>query len=234
MDRLAPLTEALLEACDDEEQDDVPLPMLCDALMQLLTLLRDHEGATEDPGSEARLHDTELAEMVSYGIRLLTEAGNRAKRLGLADAARDLEGLSLPLALWGAQHGAEIVRLEPVVNALAILANGLRDPNAMARLVDAMNQVVDAVSPGVSQNDDPELNAPWRLLLLNRAIVATRSHQPTLMEPSFDAIVEWLPDEAGRFFSEGMGQVDIIGYPNAVRQVMQTYYLRHSGGRTLH
>jgi alkanesulfonate monooxygenase SsuD/methylene tetrahydromethanopterin reductase-like flavin-dependent oxidoreductase (luciferase family) len=70
--------------------------------------------------------------------------------------------------------------------------------------------------------------------LLNRAIVATRSHRPQLMEPAFDAIVEWLPDQATRFFAESMGQMDIIGSPDQVRAVMQDYYLRYSGDRTLH
>lgn len=233
-ERLALLAETLLEAWDDREQDSVPAPVLCTALTQLLTVLHDHEMAGEDPASATGLGDAEVSEMVAYGIGLFTEAGSRAKHLGLLDTARDLEGLSLPLALWGARHGAEITRLEPVVNALAILANQLRDPHAMVRLVEAMNLIVEAVSPSIIQGNDRERAEPWRVLLLNRAIVATRSHQPRLMEPSFDAIVEWLPEEAGRFFTEGIGQVDIIGYPDAVRAVIQAYYLRHSGDRTLH
>jgi hypothetical protein len=233
-DRLEPLTEALLDAWDDGDEEGVSPPLLCDALTQLLSALRDHEEAGSNRGSEAGMSDSDVSEMVGYGIRLFTEAGNRAKQLGLLDTARDLEGLSLPLALWGARHGAEIAQLEPVVNALAILANKLREPQAMARLVDAMNQIVEAVSPAISQSDDQARAAPWRVLLLNRGIVATRSHQPRLMELAFDAIVEWVPEEASRFFIEGMGQMDIISYPDPVREVMQTYYLRHSGDRTLH
>jgi hypothetical protein len=233
-DRLAPLAEALLDAWEEDGPESVPPPVLCDALGQLLTVLRDHEEAINNARGDGRLADAELSEMVEYGMRLLGEAGKRAERLGLADVSTDYEFLILPLALWGARHGAEISRLEPVVNSLAVLANRIRNPQTMIELVCTMDRVVDAVSPRIPQSDDEAQHAPWRILLLNRAIIATRTHQPRLMEPAFDAIVEWIPEEASRFFSEGMGQMDIIGYPQPVRELMQTYYLRHSGDRTLH
>jgi hypothetical protein len=233
-ERLPRLADALLKAWDDEEQDSMPPPVLCDALSQLLSVLADHEQAGQTSGADARLGDTALAEMIAYGIRLLGETGRRAQRLGLAEVAREYEALVLPLVLWGARHGAEIARLEPVVNSLAVLANRIREPRAMIRLVATMDQVVDAVSPAVSQSRDADKSAPWRILLLNRAIVATRTHRPELMEPAFDAIVEWIPEEANRFFTEGMEQMDVIGYPAPVRELMQAYYLRHGGDRTLH
>lgn len=234
-DRLGALADALLDAWDDSAQDTVPPPVLCDALSQLLTVLRDHDEAEGDSSDDdARLNGSELAEMIEYGIRLLSEAGKRAQRMGLADLAHDYEFLVLPLVLWGNRHGVEINRLQPVVNSLATLAERIREPRSMAQLVSTMEQVIAAVSPSIPQSDDEELLAPWRVLLLNRAIAATRTQQPKLMEPAFDAIVEWIPEEASDFFTEGMGQMDIIGYPEPVRALVQTYYLRYSGDRTLH
>ena len=69
---------------------------------------------------------------------------------------------------------------------------------------------------------------------INRAIVATRSHNPELMEPAFDAIVECLPQEAQRFFAEGMEQMAIIDYPTQVRDLVRRYYLAHTQRRLLH
>ena len=135
-----------------------------------------------------------------------------------------------------ARHGAEIAVLEPIVDALAALANRLSDPADLAKLYGLMGEIVNAVSPAVAQ--DPDRNAPerpWRVLLLNRAIVATRSHRPTLMEPAFDAVVEHLPEDAARFFEEGMAQMDALDYPPQVRAVMERYYLRQGPApHTLH
>ena len=46
------------------------------------------------------------------------------------------------------------------------------------------------------------------------------------MEPAFNAIVEPLPNDAERFFAEGMEQMAIIDYPEHVRTVVRRYYPR--------
>ena len=70
---------------------------------------------------------------------------------------------------------------------------------------------------------------------MNRAIVATRTLDPGLMESAFDTLVTELPEDAPRFFAEGMGQLDIVGYPPRVREVMTRYYVRFgSTSNTLH
>ncbi len=92
------------------------------------------------------------------------------------------------------------------------------------------------MSPAVSQDTDrSDPRRPWRLLLLNRAIVATRSLKPALMEVAFDAVLEHLPEEAARFFEEGMAQMDALDYPPHVRAVIERYYLRQGAPpHTLH
>lgn len=237
-ERLQPLAEALIDSWDDDQPESgetaVSPAVLCDAIEQLLVVLRGHEQSLRDQDEEFRLAEKELTELVDYGIQLFIEASRQAEQQALQAVAEQFESLSLPLALWAAHQGIELGELGPVVNTLARLANQQRTPDAMVRLHELMNTVCQAANPRLTQADMSDHGHPWRILLLNRAIVATRSHQPQLMEPAFDAIVEWLPDEATRFFAEGMEQMDIIGYPDPVRQVMQTYYLRHSGDRTLH
>jgi len=236
-ERLPPLVDTLIDNWDDSNSAaDGPVSpvLLCDAIEQLLVVLRGHEQSLQEQDEEFRLQDKELAEMVSYGTELLSEAAALAEAQDLQAAAEGFEGLTVALALWGARHGVELARLDPVVNGLARLANQLREPQVMIQLYDVMDVIAQATSPRLAQADMSDQRQPWRILLLNRAIVATRSHRPQLMEPAFDAIVEWLPDEAMRFFAEGMGQMDIIGYPDPVREVMQRYFLRHNGDRILH
>jgi hypothetical protein len=72
------------------------------------------------------------------------------------------------------------------------------------------------------------------VFLLNKAIVATRSHQPALMDEAFDALADQLPEEAPDFFREGMGQMDALDYPAEVRAVMERWYEQWCSKRVLH
>ena len=75
---------------------------------------------------------------------------------------------------------------------------------------------------------------PWRILHLNRAIVATRTHQPDVMDEAFTLLTECLPEDAPGFFSQGMEQMDLLNYPPHVREVMNRYYRKWSVNRSLH
>jgi hypothetical protein len=54
------------------------------------------------------------------------------------------------------------------------------------------------------------------------------------MVDAFESICEHLPDAAPDFFREGMGQMDALDYPPAVRQVMERYYQSWCAGQRLH
>ena len=54
------------------------------------------------------------------------------------------------------------------------------------------------------------------------------------MEAAFDAIVDHLPGEAHRFFTEGMEQMAVIDYPDTVRDVVRRYFLAHGIPQRLH
>lgn len=203
---------------------------LVDAMSQLAGVLRDLEAGAE-PNDGGRDIDT----LCEYGLQLLNDLRNVARQLQLQDAATSLENLSLPLAVWAARRGAEIRELESVVNAIAFFANRNQHPDVMQQLLIMANEVYEAVCPTISEDrDKSQPMRPWRLLLLNRAIIATRTLQPTLMEPVFDNVVEHLPEDAARFFAEGMEQMDIIGYPPRVREVMTRYFQAFGTPRLLH
>ena len=125
--------------------------------------------------------------------------------------------------------------LEPVVDAVARVANSTREPEALESLNGIIRQIIDAV-PAVIRQDLETINPgrPWRVLLLNYCIVATRSHNTALMEPAFSLLSENLPADAPRFFTEGMQQMDALNYPDPVRIVMEKYHCKWHVDRSLH
>ena len=44
------------------------------------------------------------------------------------------------------------------------------------------------------------------------------------MEAAFAVLCEKLPEDATRFFSEGMEQMNVLDYPPHVRKVMEKYH----------
>ncbi len=43
------------------------------------------------------------------------------------------------------------------------------------------------------------------------------------MRQAYTDLVENIPDDAQQFFSEGMKQMDLVDYPQHVREIMQQY-----------
>ena len=201
-----------------------------EAMLQLIDVLRQIENDdTPQPGNA-----TEINTLSEYGLHLLDELAKCAAGLDQTALAAEIEQLSLPYAVWIARQGGEIRHLSPVVNALAHLANQASRPVVMAALYSLCCELVEAASPALEEPAARDPQHPWRLLLLNRAIVATRSHNPELMESAFDAVVEHLPSDAQGFFAEGMEQTAIIDYPDPVRELMRRYFLAYAAPKRLH
>jgi len=55
-----------------------------------------------------------------------------------------------------------------------------------------------------------------------------------LMDEAFAVLVENLPQDARAFFREGMQQMDTVGYPEEVREVVEKYDRMWGSGDTLH
>lgn len=204
--------------------------MLGEAMAQLIDMLNTLT-AGEQPGGTQK---GDINTLGAYGLQLLEDLTDVARELNQTALATEIERLSLPLALCIARHDGEIRNLAPVVNAIAEFANRASHPQFMSELYTCCCELIEAASPTCEEQPARGGRHPWRLLLLNRAIVATRSLNPELMTPAFDAIVEQLPDEAQRFFAEGMEQMTIIDYPDPVREVMQRYFSANSTPRRLH
>jgi hypothetical protein len=239
---VARLAEEVQRLAEESGEAVEPHPeVLTDGLADLLEALAagDSPGPSDSgPTLGARLGG-ESDGLLAHGLDLLSQLARLAGRLNQPHTARAIETLSLPLACWLLRRGAELSNLEPVVNAAAALANSLRAPDDLAALYALMSEVVDGVSPLGTQETEADrrvssASRPWRVLLLNRAIVATRSHRPNLMVEAFQAVCEHLPEDAPSFFREGMGQMEALNYPQPVRDIMDRYYNLWCAGQRLH
>lgn len=241
-DEIMRLAELLAEACDD---DFVEPRRLTETLSNVLDTLQCRERSANEPNFDEEpdpsVHTTAhakglpLGELGDHAVDLLAQLADTARRIQLAEEADALDALLLPLACCVARAGGELTRISPVVNAAAAMANTLWEPNDITSLFRMIDEVFHAVSPKISDaaagTEDARI---WRVLVINRAIMATRTHRPALMETAFDSLIEHATDDAAAFFREGMGQMDALDYPAAVRIVMQRYHDAWSTRRRLH
>jgi len=231
--------KGILEACKLANETsaalpdaDTDLPPLEQAFAQLMDIMARIESDTQASG-ETRSED--ITEIGEYALRLQETLAGIAEKPGLAEQKQPLADLSVNLALWIAGHNGQIETLEPVVDALALAANTTQEPQQLEQLSNVIKQIIEAVAAPISQ-DLEKMNPgrPWRVLLLNHGIVATRSHNTELMEEAFTLLTSKLPEDATRFFSEGMQQMDALDYPPHVRETMEEYHREWPVKRSLH
>jgi hypothetical protein len=214
------------------------LELLSEAFRRLLDVMArvedDHRtrGGTRSPHHPGSEDITELGE---YAVILLENLATLVRQSELDEPQAAAAGLAVDIALWVADHGGRLDSLDGIVDALALIANRTRDTHELKRLSAVMGRITGAVSPLIRE-DLEKINPgrPWRVLLLNRGIVATRSHDPATMEEAFTLLIRYLPEDAARFFAEGMQQMQALNYPAHVRRVMEKYHRRWTVNRVLH
>ncbi len=235
---LNPLLEAWQTAAPRGDGSNEAPPLLADAFGQLLEAMVRTEAslAAEDGAAGAsRATPEDITELGEYAFNLFNATLAWAQRLNLDEVIDGMQELSIALALWIARHGGYLYTAEPVADALALYANRTREPSGLAALYEVMGEVLAAIAPALRQDlEKTNPGRPWRVLNLNRAIVATRTHRPELMEQAFAVLIENLPEDAPQFFSQGMEQMDLLNYPSHVREVMDKYYQQWSVKRSLH
>jgi len=238
-DTLSETVQALIDAWNDsgatELEDEVSPELIQSALQQLVEVLQRHEwqtAPTQETTSDADPIDvTELGE---YGLTMLYELFGMAQELKMDTTCARLEDLALCLGLWVAGQDGELSSIDLLVNGIARVANRTNSSLELERLFYIMGDLLDAIPPPPTQEAAAQQATPRKLLLLNRAIVATRSLSPDLIEQAFTDVAEQLPMEASGFFREGMEQIKIQNYPDPVREVIERFYLDCSQSKTLH
>ena len=229
MERFLSLSERVAENWEEEKADTSP-ELLIRAAEQLHDMMA-HLGEDD----RAMQEDIDIDQCCDYGLHLFDEQSDLALRCGLDAIAEQIEDLCLPFCLWAARHHATISHLQPVVNALARKVKEQRDPGALSSLFTEVNEIMDAIDEKIRQDiETHDPIRPWRILLINRAIIATRSFQPVLIDTAYLDIVNYLPHEASDFFQRAMEQMDPVGYPQHVKQLVETWFQRYAAKPTLH
>ena len=167
----------------------------------------------------------EISEVGNHGLQLLDTLSEWAKVLQLPYQEHQIKAIMVMVALWVARHGGKLESLESVVNTLAEIANATAEQEALADLSYMMGELIDAVSPETKYDfENVDRQQPWRILNLNRGIIATRSHDTEVMEQAFEELIRNIPEEAENFFSQGVKQMEELNYPDHVRNVVERYY----------
>ena len=229
----------VLEACKQAgsspamlTDNETGLPAMAQALEQLADVTTRLEADTQSNDDATSADITEIGD---YALQLLDALAAESANPALGGQQQTLASLAINIALWTAHHGGQLETLEPVANALALVANSSHEPEELGQLSGVIAEIIAAASSPISQ-DLEKMNPgrPWRVLLLNNSIVATRSHDTDLMEAAFAIMTSKLPEDATRFFSEGMEQMEALDYPPQVRQVMEKYHREWPVNRSLH
>jgi len=231
------VTEAYEDRPDPPTVRNAPPGLLADSAERLMAALwmleRDPNAAP--PTSTLPTESNDIQALGHYGIQLMSDLAAWARALDLAAEHGRLQRVIFALAHWIVRRGGEIGHPDPVVDALAHVANNIKAPSELERVFIAATDFMEGMNPAISEDPDrSNPGRPWRILVLNRAIIATRSHQPHLMEQAFKSLVELLPEDAAGFFTEGMEQMDALDYPAHIRAVMEKYYQLWCRPKTLH
>jgi len=169
------------------------------------------------------LEEKDISQIGQYALEIL-EAMVSAMQNKTGQQNRDLIRLSMPITLWIARRGGKLSQIDMVVNSLAGYANDVSEPLMLAELTNVIEEIINACDDAIRQDlEQTNMMRPWRVLNLNYGIVATRSHQPALIEKAYDALIKNLPQDARQFFKEGLQQMDAVGYPDEVREVVERY-----------
>ena len=223
----------LTQSAPDTDSEENPEQLLAGLEKAIDVMERADADAAARP-DKAFLSEAELSGIGDFAMSRLEAIVERIENSS-GHQNRDLARLSIPIALWVARSGGQINRLELVVNSFAAWANELQDTVQIAELARVVREIIDAASDKIRRDlDQSNPMRPWRIINLNYGIVATRSHDPELMDEAFAVLVENLPQDARAFFREGMQQMDIVGYPDEVREVVERYDRMWGSGNTLH
>jgi hypothetical protein len=205
-------------------------PLIASAFEQLFDVMQRSE-ASQAP----RVGPEAITEIGEYALELFEQSLHWANHLDLPEVFTVMQAYTIAMACWISRQGGQLLTLEAVVDAFARQANSTQDPGELLTLYRAMSEALQSTAPVIRQDlEKTNPGRPWRILHLNRAIVATRTHQPDLMDEAFADLTRHLPEDAAGFFSQGMEQMDLLNYPPHVRAVMDRYYRKWSVNRSLH
>ena len=221
-DRFETLAVEILEAHElraASQTGPTSPPELISAIEEFLSAFEKLDAEYGDTGAILLDDTTELAD---YCIRCLAELRNWLDRLELSACAPALDSIIVGSALWAMRHECEVSTPEPVVNALAYTANDATSKQELAAVYGLMQGLIQAVPEAIKadlEKSNPQ--RPWRILLVNFAIVAVRTQDVPMMLHAFDALGKYLPEECPGFFAEAAQQAQHAAFGDEVRGLLE-------------
>jgi len=208
----------LLDA-DKKSDSEEPIETTIAAFYQFL----DIAAGVEDRKQEFASND--ISDIGEHGLTILEKLIYKTAAPEYTIEKGILTQIVLLVTDWIIQRDGIINLLEPIVDALAQVANSITEQQQLIALVDFMSEIIDACSDSIKQDMEmSNMQRPWRVLHINRGIVATRSNDPTTMRRIFAELITALPMDAPNFFKEGMSEMVRLNYPEQVREVMQEFF----------
>jgi len=167
----------------------------------------------------------DISDIGEHGISLLEKLKHKADSLKLVAEEKSLQQIILVVADWIIEREGSINLLDPIVDALAQIANATQDQQQLIALAEFMGEIADACSDAIKHDlEITNMHRPWRILNINRGIVATRTYDANTMRNVFSMLIKALPMDAPGFFKEGMSEMVRLNYPDHVRDVIHEFY----------
>jgi len=211
------------------------MPVLSQAQADELRIAAEKLGTLLENPEQINKQDDSVSNIGQLGLQTLSEYIQLDSRYLQGSNQEDLNLYSSAFCFWIVRQGGTIQALDLATNSLAYVANRVQDQDALGWLSDEIGHVIEAVPDSLRHSATSSLESePWQVLNLNRSIIATRSHDTDRMQAAFDRLIALLPNDACNFFRQGMEQMDIVGYPDPVRQIMLQYYTRSCEPQQLH
>lgn len=206
------------------ETEAVPPALLIEALEEMMAAFTELDRLH---GPNDSLPDEDPTVLGEHALACLSDLNVWVDQLGCSAERQWLDDATLAIADWIIRHGGMLRPAEPLVNALASRANRLSERPAISQLFDGMGRIIDHVHPAVRADADlPAPERPWRILLFNYAIVATRTQDPDRMARAYHLLEAWLPEECPVFFEEALRQSQKPVYGEEVRALVREYHQR--------
>lgn len=213
--------EAAYQESDLATGEQVTPPQLVEAVGQFLAIL---DRNPPDAPTESMQEAGEPDRIGNYVLSFLQDLVVYAERLGQSDAVGQLQQVAVAASLWLAAYDAPIRSLDLAVNALGNQANQITDTAELTRVGAMMDQLIDHAGPEeASDLEAGNPQRPWRILLMNRAIVAVRSDDAEAVRSAFQRLRERLPDDAAAFFPEAERQVAAGSYSEDVLEAVRAF-----------
>lgn len=183
-------------------------------------------------GEAGPLPVDDSAGFADAALRCLADLRYWLPRLDIVDHEAALDKVLIGVAVWALSHEIELTLGDPLVNALAHAANDAASKQDLAAIYGIMQGIIGA-APAAVKSDLEKSNPyrPWRILLLNFAIVAIRTQDIPMMLYAFAMLERYLPEECSSFFAEAVTQSQHSAFSDDARGLLDAelakWTLRH-------